>query len=260
MNKKRRRLAEQHMTDETWLIPYADLLTLLLALFVILFASSQVDTKKYENIMRSLNYAFTGGVGFFETSSVPPIMEPDAASGLGNRKDAEIAAEHIRREAELRQLKEQLDSYIQNHQLSTQLQTGLVSGKLTITIRDNALFASGSANLTAEARQLALAISGMLHQYPDYEVEVSGHTDNVPIHTSEFETNWELSAKRAINFMKVLIANDPIGPERFRAIGYGEYRPIASNDTAEGRAQNRRVEVQISLSANSGSEQTDVRS
>jgi chemotaxis protein MotB len=260
VNKKRRRLAEQHLTDESWLIPYADLLTLLLALFVILFASSQVDTKKYEHIMRSLNSALTGGVGFFETSSAPPIMEPDAASGLGNRKDAEIAAEQIRREAELRQLKEQLDSYIQNHQLSAQLQTGLVSGKLTITIRDSALFASGSANLTAEARQLALAISGMLHQYPDYEVEVSGHTDNVPIHTSEFETNWELSAKRAINFMKVLIANDPIGPERFRAIGYGEYRPIASNGTAEGRAQNRRVEVQISLSANNGSEQSDVRS
>ncbi|GAA3410025.1 flagellar motor protein MotB [Paenibacillus hodogayensis] len=252
MNKKHKQHHEEHI-DESWLIPYADLLTLLLALFIILFASSEMDSKKYNSIMRSLNSAFTGGSSFFDQPQVVPIMEDPAsdlnkkleeAKQLSEKQGAE--QEQIRKEtAELQELKQKLDRYIQDNQLTTQLETKLTNDMLMITIRDNALYASGSANVKPEAQKLAVTISDMLTQYPQYQIEVSGHTDNVPIRNAEFETNWDLSAKRALNFMKILLQNDKITANRFRAIGYGEFQPIDSNDTADGRAKNRRVEVSI---------------
>lgn len=256
MNKKRKQHHEEHI-DETWLIPYADLLTLLLALFIILFASSEMDSKKYDSIMRSLNSAFTGSVSFFEQPVVVPAVG-NPASDIKKQDDIakneqtaqanieQQQQELIRKEtAELQQLKEKIDRYIEENQLTTQLETKLTHDMLMITIRDNALFASGSATVTPDAQKLAVSISDLLTQYPQYQVEVAGHTDNVPIRNAEFETNWDLSAKRALNFMKILLQNNQIAGERFRAIGYGEYRPIDTNNTAEGRSKNRRVEVSI---------------
>ncbi|HZG78353.1 MAG TPA: OmpA family protein, partial [Paenibacillus sp.] len=101
------------------------------------------------------------------------------------------------------------------------------------------------AQLKPESRELAVTISELLEQYPNYEVVVSGHTDNVPIKTSQFPSNFHLSAERALSFMAVLLENPGVGQERFSSVGYSEYKPVASNDTAEGRAQNRRVEVSI---------------
>lgn len=249
MNKKRKQHHDEHL-DESWLIPYADLLTLLLALFIILFASSEMDSKKYESIMRGLNSAFTGGVGFFEQPAIMQVPgEPASKKNDGEAAEsAEVRQqrEQIEKEtADLQQLKQQLDLYIQNNQLSAQLETKLNSDMLMITIRDNALFASGSAVVQTEAQKLASTISDMLTQYSQYEIEVAGHTDNVPIRNAEFDSNWDLSTRRALNFMKILLQNDQIAAERFRAIGYGEYHPIATNDTADGRAKNRRVEVSI---------------
>ncbi|MNN66255.1 Outer membrane porin F precursor [compost metagenome] len=85
----------------------------------------------------------------------------------------------------------------------------------------------------------------MLQQFPDYEVIVSGHTDNIPISNHEFPSNWDLSSVRALNFMKILLLNDQLDPKKFSAIGYGEYHPVSPNDTVAGRALNRRVEVSI---------------
>jgi chemotaxis protein MotB len=253
VNKKRKQHHEDHI-DETWLIPYADLLTLLLALFIILFASSQMDSKKYDSIMKSLNSAFTGGSSFFDQPEVIPLIDPPASDIKKKDQDGksaqEIKAEQqqqlIQKEtAELKELKQKIDQYIQDNNLDTQLETKLTHDMLMITIRDNALFASGSANLKTDAQKLAVTISDMLTQYPQYQIEVAGHTDNVPIRNAEFDTNWDLSAKRAINFMKILLQNDKISAERFRTIGYGEFQPIDTNDTAEGKAKNRRVEVSI---------------
>ncbi|RYD02856.1 hypothetical protein N752_22860 [Desulforamulus aquiferis] len=94
-------------------------------------------------------------------------------------------------------------------------------------------------------REKVSVIGTILDEYPQYEVIVSGHTDSVPINNYQFESNWDLSSKRAINFMKLLLQNDSLDPKRFSAIGYGEYRPVSDNATEEGRAQNRRVEVKI---------------
>ncbi|MFK7692185.1 flagellar motor protein MotB [Paenibacillus sp. HJGM_3] len=260
MSKRRKPHHEEHI-DEGWLIPYADLLTLLLALFIILFASSEVDSKKYDQIMRSLNSAFSGGTSLFEKTTIVPITKEPTDEINKKTEDYKNQNQVLTREqqaqfekemADLQELKQKLDQYIQDNGLTTQLETRLTNDLLMITIRDNALFASGSAEVKPDARLLAQAISNMLTQYPNYQIEVAGHTDNIPINTREFETNWDLSSKRASNFMKILLQNQQINPARFSTIGYGEFHPIDDNNTAEGRAKNRRVEVSILRTAKNG--------
>ena len=262
--------------NETWLIPYSDLLTLLLALFIVLFAASKIDADKLEQIGRSMQGAFTGGNGFFQFfGMVEPLNEPLAQTTSGRTEDMTNTSDHVSNgmqqtsgsqssgnlnvspeEVELADkalesyrkleaLKGKLDAYIVENDLAEQLETELSGNILLITIRDHALFDSGSIQIKEEARKLAVEISNLLSQYDEYEVTVAGHTDNVPITSGRYDSNWELSTLRALEFMKVLFENPDLDQRRFSAIGYGEYRPIASNDTPEGRAKNRRVEVTI---------------
>lgn len=253
MAKKKKHAHHEEHIDETWLIPYADLLTLLLALFIVLFASSQVDIKKFDQLAQSLNVALNGGVSFFENPSPVKIPETTPQTTLPEKeeqKKQESEREKQQREKfqqeteNLKKLQQSLDAYIKENQLTDKLQTKLTDQGLMITILDNALFASGSAVVRPDARKLATEISGMLQQFPR-QVIVAGHTDNIPIHTYEFPSNWDLSSKRALNFMKILLENSTLDPRKFSATGYGEYRPIAPNTTPEGRAKNRRVEVSI---------------
>ncbi|SDN19499.1 chemotaxis protein MotB [Paenibacillus sp. yr247] len=255
MSRKRHEDHEEHM-DETWLIPYADLLTLLLALFIILFASSQLDSKKYDSIMHSLNNAFTGGEAPFAMSNLIPINDSANAAKNNNKSqnppakvesktDSQLAAKLQKEEKDLQELKKSMDAFIKENNMSEQLTTKLDKDKLTITISDRALFDSGSAAIKQDSQKLAMSMSNLLGSYPGYQVEVAGHTDNIPIHRADFETNWDLSAKRAVNFMKILLNNSKIEPASYSSVGFGEYRPIATNDTTEGRAKNRRVEVSI---------------
>lgn len=237
--------------DETWLIPYADLLTLLLALFIVLFASSSVDAHKYDQIMISFNEILSGGTGVMDGNTPvglsPPMPKQKKSPSEEEKKEIEKQQElELQKETiDLKELKKKLDNYINENNLISQLETTLNTQQLTITIRDNALFASGSATLKDEARALGNAISKMLQQYPHYEIEVAGHTDDRPIKTFEFDSNWDLSAERASNFMDVLLLNEKIVPKRFRAVAYGEYRPLKTNSTDAGRSENRRVEVSI---------------
>jgi chemotaxis protein MotB len=250
---KRHAPHEEHM-DESWLIPYADLLTLLLALFIVLFASSEMDAKKFDQMVRSFNIALNGGVSVLDQPSPVPLDPNMAQQSL--HKGAQEAEkekteeekkleEAVRKETEdLKKLQTQLEGYIQKNKLQDKLQTKLTDEGLLITILDNALFGSGSADLKPEARKLAAEMASMLVPHPK-KVTVTGHTDNVPIHRADFPSNWDLSAKRAVNFLKVLLENRSLNPTKFSATGMGEYHPVASNETAEGRAKNRRVEVAI---------------
>jgi len=240
---------EEH-ADESWLLPYSDLMTLMLALFIVLYGMSTVDALKFQEMSEAFKSVLTGGTSVLDQNamisnnrtSLSEIETPKTnENGLMTKKN-----ELKRQEQQnLESLKKQLDTYIKENGLTDDLETKLNQSQLMITISDKALFASGEAVVKPEARQLAKAISNMLQQFPDYEVIVSGHTDNVPISTYEFPSNWDLSSVRALNFMKILLLNTNLDPKKFSAIGYGEYHPVASNDTAAGRAQNRRVEVSI---------------
>lgn len=288
MAKKQRHEEHEEHADESWLIPYADLMTLLLALFIVLFATSQTDQKKLDQLAKSMSGAFNGGKGFLEFFGVvQPSRNPDAESKNTTNEDtsgpyknpdrsneesaagtdsstqdaqkqaeeAAKAAEALKEQKSLNEMKQQMDSFISQNNLNTQLDTALGSHYVMITIRDQAIFASGSAEVKPEAKQLADAISAILTNYPDYQVTVSGHTDNVPITTKTYSSNWDLSTARSLSFMKELFRNTNVNQKRFSSTGFGEFKPIAENDTPEGRAKNRRVEVSIiSPAVLSGSE------
>ncbi|MEG6586815.1 flagellar motor protein MotB [Dendrosporobacter sp. 1207_IL3150] len=233
---------EEHI-DETWLIPYADLLTLLLALFIVLFASAQVDQKKFDQIADAFSAAFSAGSPALldSTRTRPQVTEGPPQEAKSN--DKQVA--YLQENAQLMEVKKIIDQYIQEGNLSGDLQTALTEDGLLIRIKDSALFSSGSAELLPESRRLGSVIAKMIVPLQQ-KIVISGHTDNVPINTREFPSNWDLSSKRALNFMKFILAQEKLQPERFSAIGHGEYRPVGSNDSTEERAKNRRVEVLIS--------------
>ncbi|MGM9929035.1 MAG: flagellar motor protein MotB [Bacillus sp. (in: firmicutes)] len=240
--RKRKKTADSHM-DESWLIPYADILTLLLALFIVLFSMSSVDAVKFQQLSKAFNDIFTGGTGVMEHSSVNPEGRNDSESTLEeNLQQGSLGAKDYK---ELSELQERIDEYITQNDMEEKLDTTLTGEGLLVTIRDNVLFESGSASIRSEDLQIANEIASLFVMDPPRSIVISGHTDNVPIATFQFSSNWDLSVMRAVNFMKILLENDALNPEWFSAKGYGEFKPVASNDTAEGRAQNRRVEILI---------------
>lgn len=253
MSKKTRHEDHEEHADESWLLPYSDLMTLLVALFLVLYAMSATDAKKFEEMAQAFSSALNGGTGVLDNTSMAPTNS-DLDSGKStklntiaekNTTEADLAKLRQKEQEELEKLKKQFDQYIKNNGLTDLLSTKLNQSQLLITISDNALFASGQAAVKPESQQLARSISQMLQQFPDYEVVVQGYTDNIPISNSEYSSNWDLSANRALQFMKILLVNPYLNPEKFSVIGYGEYHPIADNSTAAGRAKNRRVEVSI---------------
>ena len=159
-----------------------------------------------------------------------------------------VSAASLKATETLEHLKETMDSYIMQNHLKDELKTTLTEEGLMIRIKETALFPSGSAELVNESQMIVPVVAGLLAAIPE-RVIISGHTDNVPIATAQYPSNWELSSARAMTFMKALFAsNATLNPARFSAVGYSEYRPVAPNDTEEGRRRNRRVEIMIARS------------
>lgn len=231
--------------DESWLIPYADLLTLLLALFIVLFAMSSVDAVKFQQLSKAFNDVFAGGTGVFEFQSPMPegqMESPDERKEDVEKNDQDAAAKD---QMELQALQQKVNAYIEEKKLTDKLNTKLTDEGLLLTIRDNVLFESGRAEVRASDLTIANEIADLLIMEPPRNIIISGHTDNVPISTARYESNWELSVMRAVEFMKIILKNEQLDPRWFSAKGFGEFQPVATNDTAEGKARNRRVEILI---------------
>ena len=245
MSRRKKHHAEHHEEhmDESWLVPYADILTLLLALFIVLFASADANKTKFTAMAYSLNAAFSGSPSVFDNNS---SITPDNEEAQPEKSKSESSKEQaqLKETVQLLEAKKALDKYIQTNNLVGDLSTVLTDDGLMIRIKDSALFLSGSAELRPDSQRLGTDIANMLMTLSQ-QIIISGHTDNVPINTREFPSNWELSSKRSINFMKFLLTQGTLKPERFSAIGYGEYHPLTSNNTVEGHSKNRRVEVLI---------------
>ena len=244
MAKKKRGKKHEEEASEAWLLPYSDLMTLLLALFICLFAISQTDQTKLQQMAQAFTAAFNmGGPSFFNQAGPNASMQREIMS----TEDQGNAA-YIEENRTLEQLQQQLEDYIEQNNLQDQLSTQLEEEGLMIRIKERALFPSGSADLVPESQRIGPIVAGLLAAVPE-RVLISGHTDTDPINTAQFPSNWELSSVRAMTFMKYLLSINPdLNPARFSAIGYGEYRPIAPNDTAENKQQNRRVEILIARS------------
>ncbi len=265
---KRKKKHDEHI-DESWLIPYADILTLLLALFIVLFASSQIDQKKFEAVAEAFASELDGGTGILDSNSptdmeddgtssqIPSIMDQEVEKddtetepGAGGDSDVEIDATELYTAAqdqkELEQMQQAFQEFAEENGIESRVTTELDDRGLVVKLREGVLYESGSADLNGDAAKLAREISQMFESEVPRTIYIEGHTDNVPTNQSEYPTNWELSSARAINFMKIILENSELDPRKFSATGYGEYRPIASNETAQGKAENRRVEIVIS--------------
>jgi len=238
--KKHKKHKEEEEISESWLLPYADILTLLLALFIVLFASSTVDQAKLEQMSQVFNQIFDSGSGLMEQPS--PVNVPVTPND--SDVDSESSA-YVEDQQALSKIQDSVDEYIAVNALEKQFATKLTDEGLLVTIRDSILFDTGKAEVNPEYRQIAEDISDLLVFDPPRNVVITGHTDNIPIASSEFASNWELSVMRSVNFLKILVRDNSIDPLYFSAKGYGEFKPVASNDTIEGRAKNRRVEVLI---------------
>lgn len=257
--KKHKNRTEEHV-DESWLLPYADLLTLLLALFIVLFASSSVNDFKFQQMSQIFNEIFSGGENILD---FPGLIEKETPGSQLNplineteSEDTQLMQELLKVEKaretasaadleDLKKIQSAINLYIAENGLDDQFATQLKDEGLLLTIRDSALFDSGSATVKESYREMADEVAQLLKFDPPRSVIITGHTDDVPISNSTFSSNWELSVMRAVNFMKIIIDNPDLDPRWFSAKGFGEYQPISPNGSVQGRAENRRVEVLI---------------
>ncbi|ADL52768.1 flagellar motor protein MotB [Clostridium cellulovorans] len=243
MSKKKQH-HEEHV-DETWLIPYADMLTLLLALFIVMFAMSKLDNQKVSQVSQQLNAIFAGGSGIIQSSSGADSSSiANAIVEAAQEAAAKAAAGNAEEENKMHELKAKLDQEIAREGYSDKVITELNKDGLYISIQDVILFNSGDANVLKEVSPLLTEISHLIRDI-DNRIRIVGHTDNVPISTVKFRSNWDLSAMRAINVMNFMVDTGKLNPEKVSIQAYGEYMPRFDNSTAENRARNRRVEIFI---------------
>ncbi|KGM57336.1 flagellar motor protein MotD [Lysobacter arseniciresistens ZS79] len=272
----RRHRHEEHQNHEAWAIPYADLMTLLLAFFVVMYAISSLNEGKYRVLADSLSSAFGGaprtispiqlgktqlrGSSFDRPSMQTPDSKagPSAASPINSPRMLQVldmptfghmarpTQAAMRPDAAQGQRAMQLQSIGKRIQeaLSDLVQRKLVTVRrsetfLEVEIRSDILFASGSAVPNALATETVRRLAGVLRDEPN-SVRVEGYTDDQPIHTAQFPSNWELSAARAGSVVHELVGSG-VGPSRLAVVGFGEHQPVADNATVEGRNANRRV-------------------
>jgi len=256
---RRGRKPTRHANHERWLVSYADFITLLFAFFVVLYASSQVDKRKVGKLAMAIQVAFQE-MGVFQASTTQVPISPESPMPF----DRVQAIENVQRTASLGRIASRPDGLLgaggENGdlaQLEAELQTALAGeikrkeiamrrepDGLVISLREVGFFESGSAQMKSESQLAFDRIATMLRQR-DYRLRIEGHTDDVPIHTARFSSNWELSTARATEIVRLLVVRNGFAPDRLSAAGYAEYHPIAVNDTAEGRGMNRRVDVVI---------------
>jgi chemotaxis protein MotB len=224
-----------------WLLTYADLITLMMAFFVIMYAMSKADTAKFNALRSSLSAAFrTDGSAsslIYTEQGTQPVEQALSLDGSREREDFQDIIHKI--QANIKDQK--------------QVQFVIDERGLTVRFLDNVLFDLGSAALRPDSLGMLDAVGMALKNTTRY-VRVEGHADNLPINTVEFPSNWELSASRSIAVTRYLISKHGADPRRLASLGYGEFRPLYPNNSDENRAKNRRVDVVVLRAEKAGGE------
>jgi len=246
----RRRKKEGHVNHERWLVSYADFITLLFAFFVVLYSSAEVDNKKIAQVSAAIEGgfqelgAFTGtaggplqqsGTGGNQKAAPPP--PPADAPGEGKSKFAGGVPDVNLLRHELEQA---LGEEIKKHEI----QMRITPEGLVVSLSEVGFFNSGEATLLPGGLETLTRIAKVLNAQ-GFSIRVEGHTDNVPMHNSKFRSNWELSTARSTEVVSLLIEKYGFDPSQISAAGYSQYRPVAANDTEEGRRTNRRVDIVV---------------
>jgi len=244
-----RKARATHFSHDRWLVSYADFITLLFAFFVVLYYTSKADQKKQAQAAQSIESAFRSLGIFADTrrKAEGPTAEPEGTDkpvipmNIVMGEDV-LGAAKVKDELEKihRELQQKLSNQIAQHTVSIKMgHDGLV-----ISLREAGFFDSGSANPHPEILVTLRQVADSLSNTP-YDLRIEGHTDNVPIRTAEFDSNWELSTARATRVARILLDMKGLPPDRLSAAGYAEFHPVASNEEPEGRAENRRVDIVV---------------
>jgi chemotaxis protein MotB len=240
---------KSHVSQDRWLVSYADFITLLFGFFVVLYAFAKADQKKQVEVTESIDTAFRS-LGLFSESA----RRPDSANTASSATDKPAMPMNIVMGEDVlapAKVKDDLDHIRRDLEqtLSNQVATHTVSIKmgrdgLVISLREAGFFDSGSATPKPGTLATLSQIAERLGRTP-YDLRIEGHTDNVPIHTAAFDSNWELSSARATHIARLFLDLKAMPPDRISAAGYAEFHPVAGNDSADGRAQNRRVDLVV---------------
>ncbi len=245
----RRKAGATHVNHERWLVSYADFITLLFAFFVVLYASAEMDKKKIVQLSAAIQGAFQQMGVFANTPSGAPTeamnsarsatsTSPSIADGTAKSTTAAIGP------GDAYDLQRELESILGNEIKQHEIEMRVTPEGLVLSLREVGFFNSGQARLLPSAIPKLARIAGVLNAH-GFDIRVEGHTDDIPIHTSTFQSNWELSTARATEVITLLVESYHLDPLKISAAGYGPYRPVASNQTAEGRGLNRRVDLVI---------------
>ena len=263
----RRGHAAEFENEERWLLTYADMLTLMFALFMVLYSISSVNISKYESLQQSLKAAFSGsilsgGKAIMQSGSestkahtpataevpsivplTPNIPKPTDTSAQQITKAMLAASAAQAEQQNFKKLQKELNSYAKAHGFGNEVQAVIDRQGLVVhVLTDKLLFDSGSDTLQPAGLPLLEEISHLLNVDQKHPITVEGNTDNQPIQSSQFPSNWELSTDRATTVVRYLIAHG-VQDQRLSAAGYADLHPLASNATATGRARNRRVDI-----------------
>ncbi len=262
---RRRKQTEEHENHERWIVSYADFITLLFAFFVVMYSISSVNEGKYRVLSQTLTDAFQepkrsldpiqigelsrekGEIAGIASENAP-IESLDQGSSLYDQAGldqsvAELSSSSNTEQQRLRYLAAAIEDMLMPYVEQDLVEVRFSDNRVMVDMKDKMLFPSGSTRLSRTAVQALRDISRILASVPN-QIQVEGNTDNRPIRTEEFPSNWELSAARAASVVH-LITRMGIDPNRLSAIGYGEYRPAADNGSQEGRQKNRRVTLVI---------------
>lgn len=262
----KRKKEEPQKASAEWMNTFADLMNLLLCFFVLLFAMSTVDAQKFEMIAASFSQTFSIfsggqtsiGEGMLLGNGVSQLNDLDQyMNSMGKPAESESESEELdeidemqekieeAKLAESEKLAERIEEAIEESQMEDMIQLDFTSQYVQLTLKGAILFDSGSASLKADAMPIVEKVALILERYAEHEIEIEGHTDNVPIHTSKYANNNELSSSRALSMFDYLVEHTTLQPMQIKHSGRGEYMPIADNSTPEGRAKNRRIEIKI---------------
>ena len=216
-----------------WMGTYGDLVTLLLCFFIMLFATAEVDTSKFDILLQAFNpsvFENTGG------DNIIGNLDSDE-----NKELSSILSDEIVYQSELQKLEQDLNNFITKEGLEDSIDVIKEADKITMRLSSSLLFNSGKADLKNDVKPHLKTISKTLPK--DFDVQIEGHTDNLPISNAHFASNWELSVLRGVNVLKYLSETCGVEPSKLSAAGYGEFRPVADNATESGRSKNRRVDI-----------------
>lgn len=247
----KRRFEEEHEHDgsERWLLTYADMITLLMALFIVMFAMSSVNQTKFESLQKSLTEAFSGKIlggesiqetgGSVQSEATKPAEAEQTLAPLAVQNSPAAQQE----QEDFRRLKVRVDRLIAEQGLQSRVESSIEKRGLAVRLlTDGLLFASGSADVKPTAQPTLRKLARVLGSDKSHPFRVEGHTDDVPVH-GRYPSNWELSTARSSAVVRSLTGTGAISPRRFEAVGRADLEPLATNATEAGREENRRVEI-----------------